>query len=198
MTIPVLPIGPRFNFTTQFLAHRWIAQCFQKCLRALRIVSGMDERPEPESVADIRIDIRRHIHSPGARLPDQIDGLLHERPILLAGGLQMVNVHRYVGAAANLQSLADGLQHFRAFISHVGGVESAVLRNHFPHLDQLVGSGVSPRRVDQRRGKTDRAVPHRLRDQFLHARHLGGRGRAVHVADDNTANLRRANVVHHV
>src|SRR5438445_7750115 len=88
----------------------------------------MDERPEPESVADIGIDIGRHIHTPGASLPDQVDGLLHERPILLAGRLQMINVHRYVGAAADLQSLADGLQHTPALSSFHSACEWSRIR----------------------------------------------------------------------
>ena len=122
------------DFAPQLLANFRIAQSFQERRGAARVVPRVDERPESESVSYVRINIRRHVHAFGAGLPDQVDRLLHQGPVLFAGGLQVINVHRNFGAAAYLQRFADSLQHFRALIAHVSGIEAAILRHHLAHL----------------------------------------------------------------
>ena len=58
--------------------------------------------------------------------------------------------------------------------------------------DQLFGLGVEGRRVDERRPDAERAFFHRLANERLHARQLGGVRRAVFVAQLVHADSRRA------
>ena len=81
-----------------------------------------------------------------------------------------------------------------ALAAHVRGVNAAELRGLGCQSDQFFGRGIRRGRVLQRSGYANRAVVHRLAHQRLHAFELGGRRRAIVVADHGPPHLSGADV----
>ena len=158
-------------------------------------MTGANERSESEPVSDIRIDICRHIKATITRTLDQRNRILHERPILFARGLQVKDVDRHAAFFPNADRLADCVEHLIALIAHVRHVDSAVLGDDLRQLHQLFGGCVDAGRIDQRRGKANRAIAHRLVYQRAHLLHLRRRWLAVFFADHHATNLRRTHIV---
>ena len=89
-------------------------------------------------------------------------------------------------------SIRDGL---RALVREV---RPSVPGGHLRERDQLLRRRVDVGDVLQRRGDAERALAHRLVDDLVHARDLGGRRGTVLAADDHRADRSRADERRHV
>ena len=78
--------------------------------------------------------------------------------------------------------------------AHVRRVDPAVLGGGARERDELLGARVRRGRVLERARHTDGALTHGLRDERLHLLELGGRRRAIAVADHHLAHGRGADI----
>ena len=140
----------------------------------------------------VRVDVGRDVHPRGPRRIDQRDGFGHERPVLLTGRLQVIDVDRDPGALSDLKGFADGVEDRVALVPHVSEVDAAVLACHARQLDELVGGGVYRGWVNQRRGDPHGPVFHGLPHEGLHLFDLGKVG--PHVALAQHKDYRNMNV----
>src|SRR5215813_5448145 len=125
-------------------------------------MARMDERPQTEAVTNVRIDIGCDVEPFIARLLDESQGSLHQWPILLSRGFEMVNVNGDVGFPAYADDLLYRIEKMRAFIAHVREIGAAILSGHFGELDELFRLRISAWRIDESSRESDRPVLHRL------------------------------------
>ncbi len=92
-----------------------------------------------------------------------------------------------VGFAADARGLVDRFEHGVAFAAHVRGVDAAVGAGCAGKGDELRGFGVGCGRVLQRGRNAHGAVAHRLANEVLHLRELGGGGLHVGIAEHDAA-----------
>ena len=85
-----------------------------------------------------------------ARRLDPRDDRVHLRPVRLARRLQVVDLRGHAGLARDADQLVHRLQQPVALAAQVRDVLAAVGRGRLAQLDQLLGRGVEPGRVDER------------------------------------------------
>src|SRR5262249_26101268 len=126
---------------------------------------------------------------------------VHLRPVPLPGRLEVVNLRRNLGFAADADRLVDGLQQPLAFATHVRDVLPLVLRRDLAQFDQLLGVSVIGGGVFQRRRDAERFIAHLAFDQLLHLLYLVGVWllvfQAEHVFTRGRRAKKRRNVVGH-
>ena len=103
-----------------------------------------------------------HVGGDAQPLPPRLlhlrDGLVHLGPVGGARRLEVVDLGRHAGLARDGDQLVHRLQEPVALAAQVRDVAAAVGRRRLAQLDQLLGRGVGPGRVDQR-GADARARP---------------------------------------
>jgi hypothetical protein len=126
---------------------------------------------------EVGVHVGRDVEALGAGGRDPLEHLGHPAPVLLAGDLQVPDLHREAGTASDVDRLVEGLEHLVTLVPHVRGVEAAELRRRTGEEHQLVGGLVARGRVAERGGDTEGTLAHRLLDLDLHPEELLGGGR---------------------
>ncbi len=155
----------------------------------LRRPVGDDHRREARARRDVGVLVGRDLQP---RRPCRLDrgtGLLGQAPVLLAGYLEVRDVHGEPGALADVDRLADRAEQTRAFVPDVAGVDPAVGGDDLRELDELVRVGVAAGDVDQARRHAPRPGPHPFFHELFHGPHLGGVGLALGRAQDGLADV---------
>ena len=127
-----------------------------------------------------------------ARRVDLRDRARTLRPVVRAGGLEVIDLDRHAALRADRDRFVDRLEQLVGLGAHVRDVDAAVRRHRFRHLDQLVGRRVVARRIDERRADAERAIFHRAADDGAHRVELRGRRLADRFALRVHAHRRRA------
>ncbi len=138
-----------------------------------------DTGGEPGPGAGVGIHIGGDVDAAGPCLVDLRDCRLHLRPVLPAGGFQVVDLGDHAGRPGDLQLLVDGLEELVTLRAEVRDMHAVVGGNHLHDLDQLGRGRIGVRRVDQGRGDAEGTVLHRLGDDPAHLRD-GFRRRVTH------------------
>ena len=96
--------------------------------------------------------------------------------------------------AADTDCFLERVHFARAFTSHVGGVDAAVLRRNFRECNQFIGLCVMPGGINERGGESHCTVLHGTRDERLHLFKFRSSRSTIFVADYGFAYLGCANV----
>ena len=99
---------------------------------------------------------------------DSRQQFVHFRPVLLAGGFDVINLRRNVRFAADPQQFVERFEQLIPFAAHVRDVFALIFRGDLAQLDQLFGFRIKRRRINQRSADPERARFHFLAHELAH------------------------------
>ncbi len=159
---------------------------------------GWDDARQVVVSPRVRIDIRLNVDSLAASFVDQLDDLAHSPPQRLFSDLQVDDVDRDLGAAADADRFLDGIQDLRPFIADMRGVNAAVAFHHLAKLDQVVGRDGELAGRGQHGREPEGAVAHRLVEKLLHGCDLRAAGARERITLHALKQRAQADVARHV
>src|SRR5260221_2084724 len=137
-----------------------ILQALEERLVAAAVRPGRNLRAEPGRAGGIHVHVGSHLGAALARFVHERQRAIHLVPVRLARGLDLVDLRRDAGLAADADQLLDRLDEALAFVAHVRRVLALVFRRFPAELDELGRLRVRARRIDQRRADAERARLH--------------------------------------
>jgi len=123
---------------------------------------------QPGGTGGIEIHIGGDARAGAASGLDTLDGPVELVPVVPAGNLQVIDLGRCTGLAGYADGLVDGLVQTVCFAAHVHDIHAAALRGLAGHRREFLGARETEWGVDQRRGKPQRTLLHRLVDAQFH------------------------------
>ncbi len=156
----------------------------KRCLEAALLHPRRHAGVEAGGAGRVGVDIGGDVEPLGARPFDRGHRVVEERPVGLAGRLEVVDLGPDVGFASDVDELVDGLDQVGALAAEVRDVHPVVLGDDLGERDEFVGVGKAPRRIDERRGDAHRALLHGGADDGPHLVELLRRRGPIVVADD--------------
>src|SRR5262249_32231773 len=168
-----------FGLTDHALARCLVSQSLLRFLEAAGSQPRRQARVERGRTGGVRILIHRHGQTARTSVAHQTKCHRTLAPQFLVADLEVGNLDRQSRLFTNLNTLANRIGDFVAFISHLRRVETAVLPRDPRQRHYLVGLCVSSGNVNQSGGESDGAVFHRLLDDALHLLEFFGCRRAV-------------------
>ena len=142
----------------------------------------------------VGVGVRRDIDAALSRLLDLRHDVRHPAPVGFARGLDVPHLDGNRRFTADANRFVERRHHAVAFRSHVRRVDPAVFRRFRSQRDQFFSGGIGRRRVLERRRDAGCALLHRLAHEGLHSFELACARRAIVFANDETPDLRRADV----
>jgi len=150
-------------------------------LRQLGALAPLDLRlrkggvHEREGIGGVGILVGGNPHALRAGLFDHRRGLADFAPVGNLHRLEVRDVDRHAGLAANSDRLGYRFEDAVALIANVAHVDSAVGSHHLCQSDDLIGLSIRPGCIDQPCRHPPGPLAHRLVDQRLHPLELFGR-----------------------
>ncbi len=168
---------------------RSIPQSLQQALATAFVgPRGQQSRMNARRGCSVRILIYGDVNAACAGLVDQAQRVDALAPVQRADDLVMRDLCGQATFFADLDGLADAVQHPRCFVAHVGDVDSAHLTGNLRQLHDLVRRRERARHIEQAGAQAECAIRHRLPHDRAHLVELGRRGAAIHCSHHGIAN----------
>ena len=151
-----------------------------------------NRRGQARAARHVRILIGGDANAARARRFDELDHFLHAAEVLLAGDLDVKDVHGNAGALADGNRFLDAVAQLQAVVAKMRRIQAAC--RGFRDFAELVDVGKRIRRIDQAGRHAKDALAHRRRHDLLHVADVFRRGLLVVLADHQFAHRAGADV----
>src|SRR5579872_6662820 len=95
----------------------------------------MDERPKADAIADIGVDVGADIDAAIARGLNEHQSFCHQGPIVLAGGLKVIDVNGNLGFFPDSNGFLNSFEQLSTLVAHMREVDAARLAGDFCELN---------------------------------------------------------------